>query len=393
MMVFIANELRDKIESSGLKDIEHKSAIGCYEVATFVKNLQKLEFDRLLVDITAIRDASNIDAWDRFKELIDPNKIFVLYDKDNCDSLILSNLVNRGFYNFGGTTDEILHLLEHPNMFADVQKYIIAIPQKVDVVKKEVVEPQTVKQPPQKLIDQNILDEFKAEYKVSYDEVNLVPSQLLCTLLIYAMLVVTTFLEAKVIGSKAVASILVHLPYSILEFVIFALLILVCYCTTIPVIKLARKKTNSVLRFLIVPSLLSLPILLGIVKVITSINSSFELFIYMAGIMLFYIPYMGTLLIRGIVIKLNSENIDVVRWNIFEKMGMFVSIYIFIIPLIEMLLVSFDITIFDGIYSALYFANSDSNVLGIVLLVACIVLSILIIVSRTLSRGRKVKSL
>ena len=49
MMVVISNKQRDSIEASDLKNIEHKSAIGCYDAATFVKNLVKLEFDKLLI--------------------------------------------------------------------------------------------------------------------------------------------------------------------------------------------------------------------------------------------------------------------------------------------------------------------------------------------------------
>ena len=233
MMVFIVNNLRDNIESSNLKNIEHKSAVGCYEVSTFVKNLQKLQFDKLLVDATAIRDASNKEAWDHFKEIVEPQKVFILYDKDNYDKSLLSDLVNRGFYNFGGTTDEILYLIDHPNMFADVQKYIITPVQKVAVPQPVVDDNpqdnqlvnQQDNQSPQKLIDQSLLDEFKDEYKVSYDEVSLVPSQLLAVIVILVMLVITTFLGVNVLGSKVVARILLHLPSILASFTSFVLFV------------------------------------------------------------------------------------------------------------------------------------------------------------------------
>lgn len=401
MMVFIVNNLRDNIESSNLKNIEHKSAVGCYEVSTFVKNLQKLQFDKLLVDATAIRDASNKEAWDHFKEIVEPQKVFILYDKDNYDKSLLSDLVNRGFYNFGGTTDEILYLIDHPNMFADVQKYIITPVQKVEVLKPVVDDNpqdnqlvnQQGNQSPQKLIDQSLLDEFKDEYKVSYDEVSLVPSQLLAVIVILVMLVITTFLGVNVLGSKAVARILLHLPSILASFTSFVLFVLLCYLTTIPVISMARKKTNSILRFLVVPSLLSLPALLGFLKISFEFINSFKFLIFITGLVAFYSLYMGTLIVRGIILNLNSENMDVVKWNICEKLGMVLVVYLFVIPFIRTLLLSFDITFFEGIYSILYFENVDSNVLGIVLLVACIVISLAIIISRTLFSGRKVDNI
>lgn len=397
MMVFIVNNLRDNIESSNLKNIEHKSAVGCYEASTFVKNLQKLQFDKLLVDVTAIRDASNKEAWDHFKEMLEPQKVYILYDKDNYDKSLLSDLVNRGFYNFGGTTDEILYLIDHPNMFADVQKYIITPVQKVTVPQPVVDASPQDNQPvnlqdnqsPQKLIDQSVLDEFKAEYKVSYDEVSLVPSQLLSVILIEAMLVITTFLGINVLGSKIVIRILFQLPSILASFASFVLIVLLCYLTTIPVISMAKKKTNSILRFLVVPSLLSLPALLGFLKIALEISNSLKFVVFMTGLVAFYSFYMGTLVVRGIVLNLNSENMDVVKWNICEKLGMVLVSYLFVIPFIRSLLLSFEITFFEGIYSTLYFENVDLNVMGIALLVACIVISLAIIISRTLSSGRK----
>ena len=392
MMVVIANKLRDNIESSALKNIEHKSAVGCYEAATFVKNLKKLQFDKLLIDMTAIRDAGINESWDSFKELLEANNVFILYDDTNCDKMILSNLVSRGFYNFSSNVDEISKLIEHPNMFADVQKYMISsIPKKTVPTQEPVIAPSKENSSPKKMIDQDILDAFKNEYRVSYDDVNLIPTQLLTILLIYGLLAVISFILIKLLYSD-IALKMLNSPPSTLDGVIIDLIIFgVCFIAGTPIIRIAKSKTNSILRFLIVPTLLSLPILLVILKLLTEMNVSIKLLSFLASIVLFYVPFVGTLLVNGSIKKLNSESVDVVKWNIFEKIGMVIATYIFIIPLVYLVFSTLNITIFDGIYSTLYFTNSNSDTFGKFIAIICTVIPILIMVFRMISQRKKGK--
>lgn len=124
MTVFIVNKLKDYIESSSLSSLEYKSAVGCYEAATFVKNLKSLEIDMLLIDVTAIKDANSKEAWESFKELVPAENIFVLQESKSSNYELLSILVSSGLYNFGKSTNEILDCMEKPNTLADVQKYV-----------------------------------------------------------------------------------------------------------------------------------------------------------------------------------------------------------------------------------------------------------------------------
>lgn len=392
MMVVIANKLRDNIESSALKNIEHKSAVGCYEAATFVKNLKKLQFDKLLIDMTAIRDAGINESWDSFKELLEANNVFILYDDTNCDKMILSNLVSRGFYNFSSNVDEISKLIEHPNIFADVQKYMISsIPKKTVPTQEPVIAPSKENSSPKKMIDQDILDDFKNEYRVSYDDVNLIPTQLLTILLIYGLLAVISFILIKLLYSDMALKILNSLPSTLDGVIIDLIIFSVCFIAGTPIIRIAKSKTNSILRFLIVPTLLSLPVLLVILKLLTEMNVSIKLFSFLASIVLFYVPFVGTLLVNGAIKKLNSESVDIVKWNIFEKIGMVIATYIFIIPLVYLVFSTLNITIFDGIYSTLYFTNSNSDTFGKFIAIICTVISILIMVFRMISQRKKGK--
>lgn len=124
MIVFVVNKLKDYIESSSLKDLDYKNAVGCYEAATFVKNLKSLDIDMLLIDATAIKDANKVEAWESFKELVPAENIFVLQESNSSNYELLSILVKSGLYNFGKSTNEILNCMERPNTLADVQKYV-----------------------------------------------------------------------------------------------------------------------------------------------------------------------------------------------------------------------------------------------------------------------------
>lgn len=392
MMVVIANKQRDSIEASGLKNIEHKSAIGCYDAATFVKNLVKLEFDKLLIDVTAIRDAETKESWNVFKELVPASKVFILYDEKECDKSFLSNLVNCGFYNFGNSTDEILKLISTPNMFADVQKYIVT--SEVKKVMPQTVNNQAIpkdKVPPKKIVDQKILDEFKDEYKVRYDVNNLIPSQLLCTILIYIILLAASSLELLKIVPKTVLKVLNLAPQSLRGILGFFIIFGFCLLASVPIIKFVKSKTNSVLRFLIVPSLLSLPLMYAIIELISSMNLSDEWALVFASTVVFYIPFVGTLLTNGIVKNFNSENMDIVKWNIFEKIGMVLCIYMFLIPLLQLFLECLNINFFDKINDILYFANSDSNIYSVIIFISCLIVPIFIMASRIISRRKGIK--
>lgn len=392
MMVVIANKLRDTIESSDLKDIEHKSAVGCYEIATFVKNLRNLEFDKLLIDITAIKDAEHKESWDMFTELVDQTNTLILYDASNCDSVILSNLVNRGFYNFGSTTEEILELLEHPNMLADVQKYIVSttnarvVP--VPVVEK-ISEPVKTQEP--FVIDKSILKEFRDEYKIDFDKENMIPRQLLCTLLVFVLLIAVTIVEKWIFGFKPLAQLLAKTSIDALRgLIILTIIIILNSIAVVPLIRIIKKKNNSILRVLLVPALLSYPLAQLILLLFSKYNSSIEDLLNIALIFSMYIPFVGLLLVNGAVKSWNSENVDIVKWNIFEKIGVILVIYIFIIPLSQFILTCMGVTLFDGIYSFLYFSNAKTNVISYIFTVLGVIIPLLIMISRVISRRRRI---
>lgn len=125
MIVIIANKFKDAIESSTIKNQNYKCASGYFTAINCVNNIRNLEIDKLVIDITAIRDIYEIGAWKHFKDIVDSSNIYVLLDNSKSYSNIgfLSMLITMGIYNFAKTTSELEYLLEKPNTYADVEKF------------------------------------------------------------------------------------------------------------------------------------------------------------------------------------------------------------------------------------------------------------------------------
>lgn len=125
MIVIIANKLKNAIESSPLKEQNYKCANGYFSARNCADNIKNLEIDKLIIDITAIRDVYEMSSWKNFKEIVDPTNIYVLLDNNKSYSNVgfLSMLITMGIYNFAKTTSELISILERPNEYEDVAKY------------------------------------------------------------------------------------------------------------------------------------------------------------------------------------------------------------------------------------------------------------------------------
>jgi len=54
MIVVISNKLKEVVESSKIGDTDYKYAQGYYSATDCIRTLSKLEFDYLILDITAL---------------------------------------------------------------------------------------------------------------------------------------------------------------------------------------------------------------------------------------------------------------------------------------------------------------------------------------------------
>lgn len=82
-------------------------------------------YNKMVLDITAIKDYKNINVIQELSLLLDMSKVVLfLDDSDAVNSPVyLSQLVSMGIYNFTKTIDAVKFLIENPNSYKDVASY------------------------------------------------------------------------------------------------------------------------------------------------------------------------------------------------------------------------------------------------------------------------------
>ncbi len=171
MVVVISNKLKEVVESSKIGGTDYKYAQGYYSADDCIRTLSKIEFDYLILDITALKDAFQLEAWKSFKDFFDPSKTVILLEQTKSYSNVefLSMLITMGFYNFTKTSEGLVRLLEHPNTYQDVAKYqkmAIALEERKEVVEEEISEHQRKLEETQEMMKSYLEKYQKGEVEV-----------------------------------------------------------------------------------------------------------------------------------------------------------------------------------------------------------------------------------
>lgn len=120
MNVIVANDALDVLSELNIDLL--KSVTGVHEAEEIISMFKDFFFQKMILDITAIKDYSNIENIQKLSKDLDANKIILYLPQDpivNSD-FFLSKLVSMGFYNFTTNIDGVKHLLEHTNTYKDV---------------------------------------------------------------------------------------------------------------------------------------------------------------------------------------------------------------------------------------------------------------------------------
>ncbi len=120
MNVIISNEQRNIL--SGLDIDIIKSISGEYEANEIVDMFKNFFYNKMVLDVTAIKNYHEIRSFQTIAMGLDVEKIvfFLPEGSDVCTSSFLSKLVSMGIYNFTTNVDGIKYLLEHPNTYKQV---------------------------------------------------------------------------------------------------------------------------------------------------------------------------------------------------------------------------------------------------------------------------------
>ena len=120
MNVMVYNKYKNLL--LGLNIEVMKSMEGVYNVDEIIDTFANFYFDKMILDITAIRDYQNTDNLQKLAMNINmENVIFLLDDNPETDNKnFLSKLISLGIYNFTKNAEGINYLLVHPHTYKDV---------------------------------------------------------------------------------------------------------------------------------------------------------------------------------------------------------------------------------------------------------------------------------
>lgn len=120
MNVIVSNTKRNVLANLDIDVI--KSIAGEYEANELVEMFKNFFYNKMILDVTAIKDFHNIKNYQIIAMGLDVEKIvfFLPEGTDVCTSNFLSKLVSMGIYNFTTNIEGVKYLLEHPNTYKEV---------------------------------------------------------------------------------------------------------------------------------------------------------------------------------------------------------------------------------------------------------------------------------
>ena len=120
MNVIIANKYQTMLQSLNIDVI--KVLTGEFEVDDIISSFQNFYFQRMIIDVTAIKNYRDIRVMQKLSISLDMEKVILLLDDspETNSSEYLSQLISMGIYNFTKNIDGVLYLYNNPNSYRDV---------------------------------------------------------------------------------------------------------------------------------------------------------------------------------------------------------------------------------------------------------------------------------
>lgn len=137
MNVIISNQANDLLSSMNIDVI--KKINGVFSSDEIVSNFSNFYYEKLILDITALKDYTDIKNLQKLSINLDASKMIILLDGSSYTSSsdFISKLISVGIYNFTKNVDGIMYLMSHPNSYKDVANL-----QKIDEQPDEYIKTQ-----------------------------------------------------------------------------------------------------------------------------------------------------------------------------------------------------------------------------------------------------------
>ena len=120
MNVIITNKYNAMLQGLDIDII--KSLNGEFDAEEIISTFQNFYFQRMILDITAIKNYKDIKNLQKLSISLDMEKVILLLDDtiESSSTEYLSKLISMGIYNFTKNAEGIMYLYNHPNTYRDV---------------------------------------------------------------------------------------------------------------------------------------------------------------------------------------------------------------------------------------------------------------------------------
>lgn len=120
MNVIVSNKANNLLSSLQIDVI--KKIQGEFSVEEIISIFENFFYQRMILDITAIRDYKDVKNIQNLSIHLDTSKIIILLDgsAETSSREYISKLISMGIYNFTQNIDGVIYLLNHPNSYKDV---------------------------------------------------------------------------------------------------------------------------------------------------------------------------------------------------------------------------------------------------------------------------------
>lgn len=120
MNVIISNQNDEMLSSLNIEVI--KKLKGSYSVEEIISMFENFFYEKMIIDVTAIKDYKDIANMQKLSISLDASKIILLLDSsaDTSAPGYISGLISLGIFNFTKNIDGVTYLLSHTNTYKDV---------------------------------------------------------------------------------------------------------------------------------------------------------------------------------------------------------------------------------------------------------------------------------
>ncbi len=123
MNVIVSNKYQSLLATLDIDII--KNINGEFEVEDLVNQFTNFYFNKMILDITALKNYQDIETLQSLSVRMDVSNIIILLDDSETvnSPKYLSGLISMGIYNFTRNVDAIKFLINNPNTYKDVAQY------------------------------------------------------------------------------------------------------------------------------------------------------------------------------------------------------------------------------------------------------------------------------